>query len=271
VLDALLRSPSLTSVARRVVGARQLGQLVRLVPVLDALADLPGGTLLDVGSGALGIVDFLDDERWQVTAIDQSFGDYGAWVRPPETSATRVVGDVRALPFEDRSFDVVLALDLLEHVPHADRAKALDELGRVARRRVIVAAPAGTDAYAADERLAASLRRVPGWLTEHLDNGLPFPEDLAVPLRAHGAVRVAGNESASAHVTVTRRELSLAWFVPTRLAARVLAGGLRDGRPWARSALARVRGFDRPPVYRTVVVAEIAASISSSSSAASAS
>jgi len=270
VLDALVRSPYVTTVARRVVGARQLGQLVRLVPVLDALSDLPGGTLLDVGSGALGMVDFLDAERWQVTALDESFGDYGAWVRPPATEATRVVGDVRALPFEDRSFDVVVALDLLEHVPHADRGRALGELGRVARRRVIVAAPAGAEALEADRRLARSLRHVPGWLTEHLDNGLPFPEDLAVPLRAFGPVRVAGNESAAAHVTVTRRELGVAWFLPTRLAARVLAIGLRDRRPWARAALARIRGFDRPPVYRAVVVAEIAASISSSSSAASA-
>jgi hypothetical protein len=271
MLDSLVRSRHVTSVARRVVGTRQLGQLVRLVPVLDALRDLPGGTLLDVGSGALGIVDFLDPERWQVTAIDQSFGDYGAWVRPPSTSATRVVGDVRALPFDDDAFDVVVALDLLEHVPHADRARALGELGRVARRRAIVAAPAGPDALESDRRLAASLRRPPGWLTEHLDNGLPFPEDLAIPLRAHGAVRVAGNESADAHVTLTRRELSLLWFLPTRLAARALAAGLRDDKPWARSTLARIRGFDRPPVYRTVVVADIAASISASSSPASAS
>ena len=78
MLDVLVRNPYVASVARRLVGTRQLGQLVRLVPVLDALDDLPGGTLLDVGSGALGIVDFLDPERWQVTAIDQSFGDYGA-------------------------------------------------------------------------------------------------------------------------------------------------------------------------------------------------
>jgi len=271
MIDALVRNRYVTSVARRIVGARQLGQLVRLVPVLDALDDLPGGTLLDVGSGSLGVVDFLDPARWQVTAIDQSFEDYGAWVRPPATAATRVVGDVRALPFDDDAFDVVLALDLLEHVPHADRGRALGELGRVARRRVIVAAPAGTEALEADRRLAAMLRRPPGWLTEHLDNGLPFPDDLAVPLRAHGTVRCAGNENADAHVALTRRELQLRWFVPTRLAARVLAVGLRERKPWARRALARIRRFDRPPVYRTVVVAEIAASISSSSSAASAS
>jgi hypothetical protein len=84
-------------------------------------------------------------------------------------------------------------------------------------------------------------------------------------------VRSFPNENADAHVRLTRRELSLLWVLPTRLAARLVARGLRDDRPWARRILRRLRGFDRPPAYRTVVVAEIAASISASSSAASAS
>jgi SAM-dependent methyltransferase len=262
-------STHVLSVARRIAGARQLGQLVRMAPVLEAIRDLGGGTLLDVGSGGLGIADFLDD-RWRVTALDRSFGDYGAWVRPPRTNATRVLGDVRSLPFDDDAFDVVVALDLLEHVGPADRARALEELSRVARRRVIVAAPAGPEALAADRLLAASLRRPPPWLTEHLDNGLPLPDDLVDPLRRRGAVRVFGNERAASHVTLTRRELSLAWYIPTRLSARMLAVGLRRQRPWAGTVLRRLSGHDRPPVYRTVVVAEIAASTSASSSTANA-
>jgi len=255
---------------RRLVGARQLGQLVRVEPVLALVRELEGGTLLDVGSGGLGIADLLD-ERWEITAVDQSFEDYGAWARPPSTRARRVVGDVCALPFPDRSFDVVVALDLLEHVAPGRRGLALRELGRVASRRVIVAAPAGSAAIEADRRLARSLRRPPPWLQEHLETGLPFPADLEVPLRAWGLVRSFPNENADAHVRLTRRELSLLWFLPTRLAARLVARGLRDDRPWARRILRRLRGFDRPPAYRTVVVAEIAASISASSSAASAS
>jgi hypothetical protein len=269
------RSSAVLASVRHVVGGRQLGQLVRAEPVLELVRELDGGELLDVGSGGLGLADLLD-ERWRVTAVDTVFDDYGAWRRgrAPRTRATRIVGDVRRLPFPDRSFDVVVALDLLEHLAPADRPVALAELGRVARRRVIAAAPAGTAALAADRELAGSLRSAPPWLHEHLTNGFPYPEDIIVPLRAVGVVREIPNESIGAHLRLTRRELSVAWYLPTRLAARVLAAGLRDGRPWASSLLRRLRGDDRRPVYRSIVVAElpaIAASISASSSAASAS
>lgn len=259
--DHLLRG------ARRLIGVRQLGQLVRLSPVLALVRDVGGGELLDVGSGGLGLADFLDD-RWTVTALDRSFDDFGAWLTPPRTRARRVVGDARALPFADRSFDVTVAVDVLEHVPAADRATVLGELARVTRRRIVVAAPAGEPALAADRRLAAMLRVSPPWLVEHLEVGFPAPEDLVGPLRPHGAVRVFGNESVGAHVALTRRELDVRWFMPTRLAARVLARGLRTGAGWPEAVLRRLRGGDRAPCYRTVVVVEMAASSSASSSSA---
>lgn len=259
----------LTTAARRLVGARQLEQLVAAEPVLELVRELEGGTLLDAGSGSLGIADLLDD-RWQVTAVDRAFDDDGAWVRPPRTRAHRVVADVCALPFPEGAFDVVVAIDLLDRLPPGRRGVALRELGRVARRRVIVSSPAGAAAIEADRRLLESLRRPPGWLVARVGAGLPYPADLEVPLRAWGLVRSFPSGSPDAHVRLARRELRAAWYVPTRLAARVLERGLRDDRPWARRVLRRLRGGDRPPGYRTVVVAEIAASRWDSSSSVSA-
>ncbi|HEY8584406.1 MAG TPA: class I SAM-dependent methyltransferase [Capillimicrobium sp.] len=264
------RATRLSDAARRLLGARQLGQLVRTEPVLALVRELGAGTLLDVGSGALGLADYLDG-RWRVTALDRSFADYGAWRRPPGTRADRVVGDIRALPFADRSFDVVVAVDVLEHLDPADRAAAVRELGRVARRRVIVAAPAGAAALEADRALAAALRMPPPWLEEHLANGFPEPEDLAGPLRALGAVRLLGNEAVAAHARVTRLELSVRWFVPTRALARLLYAGLRREARWPARVLRRVGGAGREPAYRAIAVCDIAASTSASSSAASAS
>ena len=180
-----------------------------------------------------------------------------------------MVGDVRDLPFEDRSFDVVVAVDVMEHLAARDRPRALAELARVTRRRLVVAAPAGRAALKADERLAAALATRPEWLDEHLANGFPEPGDLVGPLRVHGVVQSFGNESAAAHVVLTRRELSVAWFIPTRTAARVLATAMRRGARWPGRLLHRVRGRDAEPVYRTVAVLDIAASSSASSSSAS--
>ncbi len=227
-------------------GEPRLGQLVRAEPVLALLREVGGGTLLDVGRGGYGLAALVD-ERWAVTTVDSP----------------------RTLPFPDASFDVVVALDVVEHVPAAQRSAVLHQLGRIARRRVIVSAPVGREALEADRALASSLRRVPPWLAEHVARGLPFADDVAVPLRAWGPVRVIPNESIGAHVRLARREATLAWLGPARLAAWALARGLRDGRPWALRALGRLRGGDRPPVYRVVAVAEIAASSSPSSSSAS--
>jgi SAM-dependent methyltransferase len=248
--------PFARELARRIAGARQLGQLARTEPVLSLVRERGSGTLLDVGSGALGLADFLDD-RWAVTALDVSFGDYGAWSRPPSTRATRVTGDVRDLPFPDGAFDVVVAVDLLEHIAPADRARALGELARVARVRTIVAAPAGTPALEADRRLAGSLATPPPWLEEHLALGFPEPEELRDGLAPFGSVRLAGNENVDAHVTITRRELSLPWFAPTRTAARLLGWGMRRGAAWPGRVLRRLRGHDRGPTYRTIAVLEV--------------
>jgi ubiquinone/menaquinone biosynthesis C-methylase UbiE len=46
--------------------------------------------------------------------------------------------DARRLPFRDRSVDLVLCSLMLHHLTEADAVQALRELGRVARRRLVV-------------------------------------------------------------------------------------------------------------------------------------
>jgi SAM-dependent methyltransferase len=52
-----------------------------------------------------------------------------------------LLGDVRALPIDDRAFDVVIASQILEHIPFDDVPRALGELRRVARKRVVISIP----------------------------------------------------------------------------------------------------------------------------------
>lgn len=246
-------------VARRVLGMTALDHLVRIEPVLALVEELGSGTLLDAGSGSLGLSPWLGT-AWSVTAVDTSFDDYGA-SRAFAGRARAVVGDVRELPFGDRAFDAVVALDLLEHVPAADRDRALDELRRVTRRRLIVAGPAGEAALAADRRLLGVLKRKPGWLTEHVDLGFPTREQVRAALEPHGALRLLGNESVASHVRLVRAELSIPGFLAGRIAAIPLAralGGRGRLRRHAARILRRIRGGDREPVYRTIAVLDMA-------------
>jgi len=53
-----------------------------------------------------------------------------------------LVGDVTAIPCPDRSFDVVLAAEVLEHLPPEEFGPALRELRRVCRGHVVLTLPA---------------------------------------------------------------------------------------------------------------------------------
>ncbi len=239
-----------------------LNQALRYRRVTELLAAEPAGTLLEVGSGSRGIAGLISP-AWKITSLDRSFDDYGATRTGSGDGVERVIGDVTALPFADRSFDAVVALDLMEHVPGELRAKALDELGRVAANVTIVGCPCGPAALESDRRLAARYERLrgqaPGWLTEHLENGFPTAAELAAGLSPHGDVTCFDNESVGAHERIgTLEALPLAWTL-SGLAARALGGGRSGvGRPRVdalRGAVARrLRGGDTPPSYRTIAL-----------------
>jgi len=236
-----------------------LNHLVRFAPALRLLDELGGGTLLEVGSGSRGLGAWLD-HRWDVTAADLSFDDYGSADGYSVTTGRSVVADARDLPFQDASFDVVATLDMLEHIARDDRPTVLRELGRVARRRVIVGCPTGATAEEGDRDLADWFRRrgqeAPAWLTEHFNSRFPEPEDLARELAAFGQVRLRRNETVRAHGLIIRAETTIGADLAARAVEAALSPGVRRrGRPGVADAVLRaVRGFDRPPSYRTIAV-----------------
>jgi hypothetical protein len=161
----------------------------------------------------------------------------------------------------DEAFDVAVAVDLLEHLHRDDRAQAVEELCRVARRHAIIACPTGSQAFEGDRRLAAYLtsrgRRCPEWLVEHLDRGMPDEDAVVADAQPFGRVRTWGNESISSHERLVRAELSPFTVVPARVLSLALTAALRSRQRWSRrlatSILCRLRGQDRSPTYRTIV------------------
>jgi glycogen(starch) synthase len=97
--------------------------------VAAELARAPRLRVLDVGGGYGRITGPLAD-RHEVTLVDISEDMLAeAKERFPELKVMR--GDARKLPFEDGAFDMVIALDLLCHLP--DLQEGLRELCRVTR------------------------------------------------------------------------------------------------------------------------------------------
>jgi glycosyltransferase involved in cell wall biosynthesis/SAM-dependent methyltransferase len=97
----------------------------------EMLAVLPkGGSVLDVGAGDGKRVQYLKD---------LGFNAMGAEVNPEWIKASCgsiVYGDSMDLPFKDNSFDMVLSVDVLEHMD--DPIKAMSELFRVAKDYVML-------------------------------------------------------------------------------------------------------------------------------------
>src|SRR4051812_26833058 len=92
---------------------------------LGALAEDAGGRVLDVGCAA-------GDPRAHLAPGSQYIGlDYYATASAWYGTLPEVYGDAARLPFGDATFDAVLLLDVLEHLP--DAAGAMQEACRVLR------------------------------------------------------------------------------------------------------------------------------------------
>jgi SAM-dependent methyltransferase len=119
----------------------------------------PGTRLLDLGCGAgrhafeaarrgarVVALDMDRKELEQVTAIAAAMDEAGEI--PDGGSIQASSGDATAMPFPDASFDIVIAAEVMEHIP-ADQA-AMNEVARVLR-------PGGIAAVT-----------VPAWLPERI-------------------------------------------------------------------------------------------------------
>lgn len=113
---------------------------IRMSLISEALASVPGGDLLDVGSGpGMMVMELLASRPgdFRITALDRSPAMVQVCSRKAAgTGGVRALaGRVEALPFLDTSFDVVLAMGVLEY---ADVPAALREIERVARPDALI-------------------------------------------------------------------------------------------------------------------------------------
>jgi len=95
-----------------------------------------------------------------------------------------ILGDVRYLPFKDKSFDTVICMEVLEHLEKADGYKLLDELERVARRQVLLTTPVGKhELHPFDENPYQEHKYI--WKVEEL-------RKLGYKVRGRGLINIGG-------------------------------------------------------------------------------
>lgn len=87
-------------------------------------------SILEVGVGNKLVSEYL-----RRAGLDVKTCDIDASLEPD------YLADIRNLPLKDNLFDVVMACEVLEHIPFKDFTKALSELERVSRDYVIISLP----------------------------------------------------------------------------------------------------------------------------------
>jgi hypothetical protein len=127
---------------------KRTGGLPRVERALGALRGLQPASLLDLGSGrGVFLWPLLEAmPELPVTSVDLEAGRLARLQAVREGGLTQlrpVRADATDLPFAARTFDVVTALEVLEHIPEVWRAAA--EVVRVARRFVLLSVPSRLD------------------------------------------------------------------------------------------------------------------------------
>jgi hypothetical protein len=163
-----------------------------------ALAYGPGSPLaasgtvrvLDVGSGPSTLTATFLGPAYEVTRSDAD--THGQ----PDILPLRPGAPLDA---PDASYDGVVCLEVLEHVPKAQRSLLVHECLRVARHLVVISVPNGTEAVAAAERricdVFEAIKKTPHpFLREHRECGLPTEQEIRAYLDAEcRPFRVADN------------------------------------------------------------------------------
>lgn len=113
-----------------------------LAAVDDAVRDVAPRSVLDVGCGEGVVTKRVAQAVPAAAVVGLDVGDptlAAEWERRRGGNVDFRAGSAYALPYDDGAFDLVCALEVLEHLERP--ADALAELGRVAARAIVASVP----------------------------------------------------------------------------------------------------------------------------------
>ncbi|MBI2327781.1 class I SAM-dependent methyltransferase [Candidatus Curtissbacteria bacterium] len=150
---------------------------LRYLPVVRELkkAHLEDSKILEVGSGSLGITPYL---KRKIDGLDIDFSG------PPSPLINKIKGEADNLPFRKNSYEVVVSVDVIEHLEKNRREKAIFETLRVVKKLALIVLPVGENSEKQDRKLHFYWQKIfkekNQYLLEHVENGLPKINEILV-------------------------------------------------------------------------------------------
>jgi len=130
--------------------------------VLNEIPNLTAKSILDCGCGN-GIWGYLmrvnrSGNEACMVGLDCTL-KYLKFNKKHKVYDDLVMGDCAYLPFRDASFDLVLASEVIEHLPRINGNKFLDDVERICRDRIVITAPQGFAPREVPNGLQADMHR----------------------------------------------------------------------------------------------------------------
>jgi len=150
---------------------------LRYLPVVSEIekSGLMDPNILEIGSGSLGITPYF---KRNVDGLDIDFSG------PTSNFLNKIKGQADNLPFRKNSYDVVISVDVIEHLFRDVREKAIFEQLRIARKLAVIVVPIGKLSEEQDRQLYAHWNKIfktkNQFLQEHIENGLPLVDEILV-------------------------------------------------------------------------------------------
>lgn len=96
----------------------------------DIIKKINPKTILEIGVGNKTVTNYLKEHNFNVTTCD-----FDKKLKPD------YVADIRKLPFKENKFDLILACEILEHLPWNEVDVALEQLQKTTKKYVLLSLP----------------------------------------------------------------------------------------------------------------------------------
>ncbi len=112
------------------LGYDDLNRFISYFYQINWIQELNPSNILEIWIGNKTVSTYLKTQGFNVHTCD-----FDSTLQP-DTCA-----DIRNLPFQNNSFDVILCCEVLEHLPFSELNKVIDELARISSKNLIISVP----------------------------------------------------------------------------------------------------------------------------------